>query len=70
MSVRILKLDKQEVEGEVASKCAMGYYRVKIKIDNGKIVQSECECGEKMCKHAVKLYLRFMRLKGEGVLKS
>ncbi len=69
MSVRISKIGTDEVEGEVASKCALGYYKVKIRVENGKLMDSKCECGEKMCKHAVKLYLRFMRLRGEGLIK-
>ncbi|MCY0850598.1 SWIM zinc finger family protein [Sulfuracidifex metallicus] len=67
--IRILNSKGKQIEGEVAAKCAMGYYKVTIIVDEGKLVDSSCECGEKICKHAIKLYMRYMRLKGEGIIK-
>lgn len=59
----ITSIDNNIVEGLVGARCAAGHYKVKIKINEFKIVDSECECGQKFCRHTVQLYLHYMRVK-------
>lgn len=66
MNVKILKVEKLndviEVEGLVPAKCVVGYYNVRIKIRGFKIIESNCQCGQPICQHAVKLQLAYLRV--------
>lgn len=48
------------IEGLVPAKCIVGFHKVRIKVINSKMVESECSCGSTLCPHAVKLYLFYM----------
>ncbi|BDC18447.1 hypothetical protein [Acidianus sp. HS-5] len=48
------------IEGLVPAKCIVGFYKVRIRVINSKMVESECNCGSTLCPHAVKLYLFYM----------
>ena len=65
MYIKILRVSKkdgfEEVEGLVPAKCAVGFYRVKIKLQGFKLIDSECECGQKICSHAIKLQMAYIR---------
>ncbi|QGA67706.1 hypothetical protein GFS33_01735 [Sulfolobus sp. E11-6] len=59
----ITAMNNNIVEGLVSARCAVGYYKVKIKVNGFKIVDSECECGQKFCRHTVQLYLHYIRVR-------
>ncbi|WP_338600179.1 hypothetical protein V6M85_11455 [Sulfolobus tengchongensis] len=64
--IRIISINSNSIEGFVDARCATGSYHVKIRIDGFKIIESECECGEKFCRHAVQLYLHYMRVRSNA----
>jgi len=63
MNIEILSVkkdgNKTVVDGLVPAKCAIGSYKVRIILDNNKLVSSQCQCKEELCSHAIKLYLRY-----------
>lgn len=62
--VKITSVHDNIIEGLVKARCSVGYYKVRIRINGFKIVESECECGNKICRHAIQLYLHYIRVKG------
>ena len=70
MNIEILRVSKkdslEEVEGLVPAKCAIGFYRVKIRIQGFKLIDSECECGQKICPHAIKLQMTYIRMRSSS----
>ena len=70
MDIKILHVSKkddyEEVEGLVPAKCALGYYHVKIRVQGFRLLESECECKEKICPHAIKLYMAYIRRRSSG----
>jgi len=65
MDIKILRVSKkdnfEEVEGLVPGRCAVGFYHVKIRIQGFKLIDSECECKEKICSHTIKLQMAYIR---------
>ncbi|AWR95883.1 hypothetical protein [Acidianus brierleyi] len=63
MNIEILSVkkdgNKTVVDGLVPAKCAIGSYKVRIILDNNKLVSSQCQCKEELCSHAIKLYLHY-----------
>jgi hypothetical protein len=63
MNIEILSVKKEDdkiiVDGLVPAKCAIGSYRVRIMLENNKLVSSQCQCKEELCSHAIKLYLHY-----------
>ncbi|WP_231961231.1 MULTISPECIES: hypothetical protein [Sulfolobaceae] len=59
--IKITSVNGNIIEGLVPARCALGYYHVKVRISGYKIESSECECGEKICKHAIQLFLHYQR---------
>ncbi|AKA73645.1 hypothetical protein SULI_06710 [Saccharolobus solfataricus] len=59
----ITSINNNLIEGFVGARCVAGYYKVRIKIDGFKIIYSECECGQKFCRHAIQLFMHYMRVR-------
>ncbi|MEM0015483.1 MAG: hypothetical protein QW550_04475 [Saccharolobus sp.] len=58
--IKITRISSNSIEGLVGARCANGYYHVKIRLNGFKIIDSECECGEKFCRHAIQLQLHYV----------
>ncbi|GAA5418456.1 hypothetical protein [Sulfurisphaera tokodaii] len=69
MDIKIIKAEKkgdfEEIEGLVPARCTLGYYHVKVTVKGFRLIDSSCECGEKLCPHAVKLEMAFFRKRKE-----
>lgn len=49
------------VEGLVPSRCSLKPRHVILHLEGFKLVDSECECGDKLCRHARLLYLEYFK---------
>lgn len=70
-NIKIVRVSKyndgsEEVEGLVPARCAVGYYKVRIRVHDFKLLDSHCDCGEKICPHAIKLEMAYFRKKSSG----
>ena len=56
------------VEGFVPSRCSLKPRHVVLYLEGFKLVDSECECGEKLCRHARLLYLEYFKSRKQGAV--
>jgi hypothetical protein len=50
---------KKRISGLVPARCYTRPLKVEIVIEGLKLADSNCECGERLCRHARTLYLEY-----------